>query len=243
MFVRDFPAKGAKFQVSTAGGSEPRWRRDGRELFYLGVDGRLMLVDVETEPDFKLDTPKAMFQTPLMNLRAVLGETLRQQPIDGDGHRRHARRDLHGLAAPKRSCRRERSGDGLFVNQHTVADEIDDDVLRNAGCCVGGQLRTEIERERAVRNLDHAQHIARARWMLQVIIDAPANDGAVRLRFVQGRKRDGLLGLQEAAERLELRRIPGQSKHRDSMPVPDGHRVFPGCRAILPDNEAIDQFE
>jgi len=33
VFVQDFPAKAAKIQVSTGGGSEPRWRRDGRELF------------------------------------------------------------------------------------------------------------------------------------------------------------------------------------------------------------------
>src|SRR5207237_794173 len=68
IFVQDFPAKAAKFQVSTTGGSEPRWRRDGRELFYLGGDGRLMSVSVDAGPELKLGIPKALFQTSLMNL-------------------------------------------------------------------------------------------------------------------------------------------------------------------------------
>ena len=68
IFVQDFPARAAKFQVSTAGGVEPRWRRDGRELFYLGTDGRLMSVSVDFAPALKLGVPKALFHTPLMNL-------------------------------------------------------------------------------------------------------------------------------------------------------------------------------
>jgi Tol biopolymer transport system component len=66
IFVQDFPAKGAKFQVSTAGGSDPRWRRDGRELFYLGGDGRIMSVSVDVAPELKLGAPTPLFQTALM---------------------------------------------------------------------------------------------------------------------------------------------------------------------------------
>jgi hypothetical protein len=40
--VRPFPGPGAQRQVSTGGGIEPRWRRDGRELYYIAPDGRLM---------------------------------------------------------------------------------------------------------------------------------------------------------------------------------------------------------
>jgi len=68
IFVQDFPAKTTKFQVSTAGGSEARWRRDGRELFYIGGDGRLMSVSVDAGRDLKLGVPKALFQTSLLNL-------------------------------------------------------------------------------------------------------------------------------------------------------------------------------
>ena len=68
VFVQDFPSTGAKFQVSIAGGSEPRWRRDGRELYFIAADGRMMSVDVEIKPEFRLGVPKPLFQTRLMNL-------------------------------------------------------------------------------------------------------------------------------------------------------------------------------
>ena len=44
VFVTTVPPSGAKWQVSTAGGSMPRWRRDGRELYFRGADGSLMAV-------------------------------------------------------------------------------------------------------------------------------------------------------------------------------------------------------
>jgi hypothetical protein len=46
VYVRPFPGPGDKWLVSTAGGGWPRWRRDGRELFYLARDGNLMAVSV-----------------------------------------------------------------------------------------------------------------------------------------------------------------------------------------------------
>jgi Tol biopolymer transport system component len=84
VFVQDFPVKGAKFQASTAGGTDPRWRRDGRELFYLGPDGRLMSMTVETKPEFRLDAPKAVFQTPLLHLSV---DAQRRYAISADGQR------------------------------------------------------------------------------------------------------------------------------------------------------------
>src|SRR5207237_6390962 len=44
IYVISFPAADQKRQVSTAGGSQPRWRHDGRELYYLALDGKLMAV-------------------------------------------------------------------------------------------------------------------------------------------------------------------------------------------------------
>ena len=41
------PATGDKRQISTQGGSRPRWRRDGKELYYLSADGKLMAVPVK----------------------------------------------------------------------------------------------------------------------------------------------------------------------------------------------------
>lgn len=46
VYVRPFPGPGGKYQVSTTGGSRVRWRRDGKELFYLADDNRLMAAEV-----------------------------------------------------------------------------------------------------------------------------------------------------------------------------------------------------
>jgi eukaryotic-like serine/threonine-protein kinase len=48
IYLAPFPGPGAKWQVSTGGGSQPRWRRDGKELFYLSADLRLMSVEIRT---------------------------------------------------------------------------------------------------------------------------------------------------------------------------------------------------
>jgi Tol biopolymer transport system component len=47
VYVQTVPATGDKRQISTQGGSRPRWRRDGKELYYLSADGKLMAVPVK----------------------------------------------------------------------------------------------------------------------------------------------------------------------------------------------------
>ena len=49
-FVPDHsPAAGVgKWQISTAGGAKPRWRRDGKELYYIASDGKMMAVPVKS---------------------------------------------------------------------------------------------------------------------------------------------------------------------------------------------------
>jgi eukaryotic-like serine/threonine-protein kinase len=47
IYVTPFPAGGARVQVSTAGGTEPVWRRDGREIFFLSPDSRIMAAEVD----------------------------------------------------------------------------------------------------------------------------------------------------------------------------------------------------
>jgi Tol biopolymer transport system component len=62
-FVTSFPAPAEKWQVSTDGGTMPRWRRDGRELFYVSLDGRLMSVDVPAGPTIRSGVPRLLFET------------------------------------------------------------------------------------------------------------------------------------------------------------------------------------
>jgi Tol biopolymer transport system component len=63
VYVQSFPPTGDKWPVSTGGGDQPRWRRDGRELFYLAADGKLMAVDVKTDGAFEAGVPRPLFET------------------------------------------------------------------------------------------------------------------------------------------------------------------------------------
>src|SRR4029453_15396759 len=46
VYVQSFPPSGGKWQISTNGGSQPQWRHDGKELFFLGLDRKLTAVEV-----------------------------------------------------------------------------------------------------------------------------------------------------------------------------------------------------
>jgi roadblock/LC7 domain-containing protein len=70
VYVQSFPAGAGKGQVSTAGGAEPRWSRDGKEIFYISADGKLTAVDVKTAPKFEAGAAHALFdaQIPTVSL-------------------------------------------------------------------------------------------------------------------------------------------------------------------------------
>ncbi|MDQ3254066.1 MAG: protein kinase, partial [Acidobacteriota bacterium] len=84
VYVQSFPATGAKWPVSTSGGDQPRWRRDGRELFYLAADGKLMAVEVKTEGTFEAGVPKPLFETRIPH---VAGPSAISYAATGDGQR------------------------------------------------------------------------------------------------------------------------------------------------------------
>src|SRR5262245_13919267 len=66
VYVRPFPGPGRTWAVSTQGGSQVRWRADGRELFYLALDGRLMAVSLRLAADDRTvdaDPPVPLFAT------------------------------------------------------------------------------------------------------------------------------------------------------------------------------------
>jgi Tol biopolymer transport system component len=62
VYVRPFPSGDREWQVSTAGGRQPRWRGDGRELFYVTNALQLFAVTIERSPEFRAGTPKRLFQ-------------------------------------------------------------------------------------------------------------------------------------------------------------------------------------
>jgi serine/threonine-protein kinase len=61
IYVVPYPGPGGKSQVSTDGGTQPRWNRSGRELFFRN-GARMMAVDVETGAAFRAGTPRMLFE-------------------------------------------------------------------------------------------------------------------------------------------------------------------------------------
>jgi Tol biopolymer transport system component len=62
VYVQPFPATGEISKISSHGGAQPRWRRDGREMFYRTSDGKLMAVQVKATPKFEAGVPHMLFQ-------------------------------------------------------------------------------------------------------------------------------------------------------------------------------------
>jgi hypothetical protein len=61
VYVQTVPLSGAKYQISTSGGNSPRWRRDGRELFYVSADQKLMAVPIKLGATIEAGTPQPLF--------------------------------------------------------------------------------------------------------------------------------------------------------------------------------------
>jgi eukaryotic-like serine/threonine-protein kinase len=71
VYVQPFPRSAGRVKVSTNGGSVPRWRQDGRELFYLSqqTSGKVMAVDVKsTGTTFEAGAPKELFDSAIVDL-------------------------------------------------------------------------------------------------------------------------------------------------------------------------------
>jgi eukaryotic-like serine/threonine-protein kinase len=65
VYVQPYPGPGAKYQISTEGGTEPVWNPNGKELFYRSGD-KMMAVDVTTLPSFSVGRPRMLFQGPYL---------------------------------------------------------------------------------------------------------------------------------------------------------------------------------
>ncbi len=64
IYVQAFPVSGAKYQISAGGGSEPNWRMDGTELFYVAADRNLMAVPITLGATLQAGVPKLLFPIP-----------------------------------------------------------------------------------------------------------------------------------------------------------------------------------
>ncbi|MGH7680543.1 MAG: protein kinase domain-containing protein [Candidatus Eiseniibacteriota bacterium] len=63
IYIRPFPGPGGKWQVSTQGGVHPKWRRDGKELYFLTPDGNMMAADITAGTGIQSGTPRVLFRT------------------------------------------------------------------------------------------------------------------------------------------------------------------------------------
>jgi hypothetical protein len=101
VFVAPFPpAPGTRVRTSRAGGVQPTWRADGRELYFLALDGTLMGVDVRPGIPARFGEPRALLK---LGSSAIVNPELEQylpapdgqrflsmQPVDADGPTRAA---------------------------------------------------------------------------------------------------------------------------------------------------------
>ena len=86
VYVQPFPNAGeGKWMVSTDGGSAPRWRRDGKELYYVSADSKMMAAEVSTVPAFKKGVPKELFSAPIWGGGGTTNVT--RYDVTGDGQK------------------------------------------------------------------------------------------------------------------------------------------------------------
>jgi dipeptidyl aminopeptidase/acylaminoacyl peptidase len=86
VYVQAFPVSGgggSKTLISRDGGTQPRWRRDGKELFFVSLDGKLMAVDVSGGQAFKASVPKALFQASIYGDDSALSRFRWDTTADG----------------------------------------------------------------------------------------------------------------------------------------------------------------
>jgi Tol biopolymer transport system component len=62
VYITSFPEPGERIRVSANGGLQPRWRRDGRELYYVSVDNQLIATPVRLTSEVQLGAPQTLFR-------------------------------------------------------------------------------------------------------------------------------------------------------------------------------------
>jgi eukaryotic-like serine/threonine-protein kinase len=84
VYASPVPPTGQRVQLSAEGGMQPLWKADGRELYYLGPDRGLYVVDIQGDAkELRPGRPRLLFETPLPVLSAVV----EQYRVTGDGER------------------------------------------------------------------------------------------------------------------------------------------------------------
>jgi eukaryotic-like serine/threonine-protein kinase len=85
VYVRRLEGSLEKRQVSTAGGTQPTWRRDGKELFYLAPDSKIMAVSVKTDDNFQAGVPTPLFK--IDSAKGIYSTVASEYDVTADGQR------------------------------------------------------------------------------------------------------------------------------------------------------------
>ena len=103
VFVTPFPdVKASRTLVTPAGGSQPRWARDGRALFYTGLDGTLMSVTIDPKAPIKIGPPVQVLTTAYYGGITVLSRT-GTYDVAPDGRRFLMLKDVDDANAVRRT--------------------------------------------------------------------------------------------------------------------------------------------
>jgi DNA-binding winged helix-turn-helix (wHTH) protein/Tol biopolymer transport system component len=84
VYVQSLADPGVRQTVSVGGGSEPRWRGDGRELFYLGADLSVMSVELSAGASLQMAPPRKLFRVPMARARSLY---INHYDVAADGRR------------------------------------------------------------------------------------------------------------------------------------------------------------
>ena len=85
VYVQSFPTAIHRWQISSGGGADPRWRGDGRELFYIAPDRKMMSVRTTLQPTFTSGRAAALFETQVDDV--WIGDTRNHYDVTPDGER------------------------------------------------------------------------------------------------------------------------------------------------------------
>ena len=97
IYVQSFPVLTGKWQISTDGGTQPRWSRDGKELFYLTLNRKLMVTAVTTGDTFAVHATRPLFDTTLQP-----SDSRQSYAVSADGQRFLLNVPLEDATSPMR---------------------------------------------------------------------------------------------------------------------------------------------
>jgi Tol biopolymer transport system component len=89
VYVSPFPSSptGSRLRISTSGGILPRWRRDGKELFYIAPTRELMAVTVRSERTLEAGSPTSLFKTHIADVGSLIETAFQSYAVSSDGQR------------------------------------------------------------------------------------------------------------------------------------------------------------